>query len=237
MIFKADAWRAGLNWAEPWLDRCGAQLPRLGRGAALLRRSSWLSERWAFFHAWRLDPRGIGAVLPSGRRLASAMTREVRVDQAPVLELGAGTGAFTRSLLARGVSGDDLVLIERDAGLAARLRQNFPGAEVLDIDAAHLDRYVLFSGRLAGVAICGLPLLNMPLRSRLRILLSVFTQLRTDGACYLFTYGLRCPVPPRLLERMGLRARRHRQVWINVPPAHVWKLTRRAAPCARSSKA
>ena len=165
------------------------------------------------------------------------MTREVGADQAPVLELGAGTGAFTRALRARGVSADDLVLIERDAGLAAGLRQSFPGAEVLDIDAAHLDRYVLFGGRLAGVAICGLPLLNMPLRSRLRILRSTFTQLRADGACYLFTYGLRCPVPPRLLERMGLRARRYRQVWTNVPPAHVWKLTRRAAPCARSSGA
>ncbi|MCK9510003.1 MAG: methyltransferase [Pigmentiphaga sp.] len=220
---------------DPIKARLAAIMARRRHGvAALERRSPWLAERLSFYHAWRANPRAIGAILPSGRALGAAMVREIDPAAGPVLELGPGTGAFTRALLARGVSPGQLVLVERDPYLATRLRRDFPDIAVFDIDAADLQRYVLFPREPAAAAVCGLPLLNLPLRTRLRILRATFTQLRNDGACYLFTYGVRCPVPQRLLERLGLRARKIEVVFANVPPARVWKLTRRMTPCGRT---
>jgi len=221
--------------AGPFSARLAAIMARKRHGlAALERRAPWLAERLSFYHAWRANPRAIGAILPSGRALGAAITREIDPAAGPVLELGPGTGVFTRALLARGVPPGELVLVERDPYLAMRLRRDFPEIAVFDIDAADLQRHALFPRGPAAAAVCGLPLLNLPLRTRLRILRATFTQLRSDGACYLFTYGVRCPVPRRLLERLGLRARKIEVVFANVPPAHVWKLTRRMAPCGRT---
>lgn len=212
--------------------RVAAAAQRLADHAqALARHSPWLAERLHFFRVWRANPRSIGAIVPSSRALADAMTRDIHPNSGPVLELGPGTGVFTRALLRRGVPASDLVLVERDLRFAARLRRDFPDVQVHGIDAAHLECHAVFDGELAGAAICGLPLLNFPLRLRLRILRSTFSQLRPGAACYLFTYGVRCPVPARMLERLGIRARRQEVVMANMPPAHVWKLTRR--PTAR----
>ena len=50
----------------------------------------------------------------------------VDAGSAPVLEIGAGTGAITQALLERGVSPERLFVIERDAELTAFLRNKFP---------------------------------------------------------------------------------------------------------------
>ena len=47
------------------------------------------------------------------------------------------------------------------------------------------------------------------------------------GALYFFTYGLHCPLPRRVLDSLGVRAAKVDVVLANVPPAHVWRLTRR----------
>lgn len=190
---------------------------------------SWVAERIRFLRAWHANPRGIGAIWPSSPRLAAAITRGIEPETGPCLELGAGTGAFTRALVARGLDPAQLALVEMDSQFAQQLRRDFPAAQVHQIDAARLAGLPLFDGGLAGGAVCGLPLLNMPVKQQIGILRGTFSQLCPDGAVYLFTYGPRCPVPRRVLDRLGLRARRTETVLANVPPAHVWKLTRRSA--------
>lgn len=181
-----------------------------------------------FFKAWRENPTHVGAVLPSGAALSAAITREIGLAQAPVLELGCGTGVFTRKMIERGVPAKELTLVELDPSFANRLQFNFPQAQILCIDASKLYKVQISAGNKVGAAICGLPLLNMSAKKQLGILRGVFSALRSDGALYLFSYGLHCPVPLRLLDRLGLRARKLETVLLNVPPARIWKLTRRA---------
>ncbi|WP_459615039.1 class I SAM-dependent methyltransferase [Bordetella sp. 2513F-2] len=215
----------------PLLGRFGnawQQIHEDPRGDATMQRPyAWLSDHLNFYRAWRANPRSIGAVLPSSPALAAAITREIDPARGPVLELGSGTGAFTRALRARGVAEHDLALIEMDPAFARRLEERYPMAQVCQVDAAKLAEATLLDGRQAAAAVCGLPLLNMPLRQQVYILRGTFSHLQPDGACYLFTYGWRCPIPPRVLARLGLRARRIDRVYLNVPPAQVWKLTRR----------
>jgi len=221
---------SGLPLGLPLFRRmAGAASRATGHAAGRVARQSWIAERIRFLRAWRANPKSVGAIWPSGSRLAAAITRGIDPASGPCLELGAGTGAFTRALVARGLDPHQLTLVEMDAQFARQLRHDFPGAYVHQGDAAKLAGLPLFLDGLAGATVCGLPLLNMPVKQQIGILRGTFSQLRPGGAMYLFTYGPRCPVPQRVLDRLGLRARHTESVLANVPPAHVWKLTRRAA--------
>lgn len=184
-----------------------------------------MAETLGFFRAWLKDPLRVAAVAPSGRALASLITSEISRTTGPVIELGPGTGAFTRALVARGVLKEDLALIEREAQFAGALRQRHPGTKTLCMDATRLRMVSLFDGRLAGAVVSGLPLLSMRPRQVIGILRGAFDKMRPDGAFYQFTYGPRCPVPTRLLDRLGLKAERIGGTLANLPPASVYRLS------------
>jgi phosphatidylethanolamine/phosphatidyl-N-methylethanolamine N-methyltransferase len=181
----------------------------------------------SFLRAWTCDPRRVGAIAPSGVALAEVMTREISPREAPIIELGAGTGVFTQALLSRGLREQDLTLVESGADFAGLLQQRFPEARLLCIDAARLGQHDLFGRIAAGAVVSGLPLLAMPVRKVMSILGGAFSQLRSGGAFYQFTYGASCPVRQRILDRLGLKATRIGRVLRNVPPATVYRITRR----------
>lgn len=187
------------------------------------------SERISFFRAWLANPLRVASLVPSSRQLAWAITQEVTATTGPVLELGPGTGVFTRALVARGVAEKDLILVENGEEFIARLSQQFPQATLLSMDAALLRTMDLFGSSKAGAVISGLPLLSMSPRKVAAILRGAFRQLRPNGALYQFTYGPRCPVPRRLLDRLGLRSIRLSTSFDNLPPASVYRITSRKA--------
>ncbi|THK39406.1 hypothetical protein EHS39_04050 [Ensifer sp. MPMI2T] len=189
-----------------------------------------------FFRAWLAAPLRVAAVAPSGAALAKLITSEISEKTGHILELGPGTGAFTRALLARGVAERDLTLVEFDANFSRMLGYRFPEARILHMDASRLHRADLFPGQLVGASVSGLPLLSMPKRKVMRILDGVFRSLRPGAALYQFTYGPRCPVPRPVLDRLGLKAVRIGGTYANLPPAAVYRIsqrkTRRLPPSA-----
>lgn len=187
----------------------------------------FVAERLQFIRNWCRAPRTVGAILPSGSALARAIVLGVNACDAPVLELGSGTGSFTRPLLKRGIPSHQLHLVELNHDFACRLRHAFPGTKVYECDARRMVLPEGVRGHI-GATISGLPLLNMSANARMRLLCRVFSQMRPGGALYLFSYGWFCPVSQRLLDRLGLRAACTATVMWNVPPARVWKITRRA---------
>jgi phospholipid N-methyltransferase len=68
-----------------------------------------------------------GAILPSGRRLASALCRYVREGQGPrrILEVGPGTGAVTARLVEVLQPGDHLTLVELNDEFVQHLKGRF----------------------------------------------------------------------------------------------------------------
>ncbi len=183
-----------------------------------------------FFRALAANPLRVGAIAPSGADLADLITREISAATGAVIELGPGTGVFTEALLARGVQDHDLTLIEYGSDFMRLLQLRFPRARVLWMDAAWVGSHNLFEGRPVGAVVSGLPLLNMTPRKVIAILTGAFGNLRAGGALYQFTYGMRCPIPKPILDRLGLKATCLGRVLLNVPPASVYRITRRR-PC------
>ncbi|MDQ8700205.1 rRNA adenine N-6-methyltransferase family protein [Hyphomicrobium sp. LHD-15] len=183
-----------------------------------------------FLRSWVSEPLRVGAIAPSGGALADLITREITPATGPVIELGPGTGAFTKRLLKRGVRAEDLTLVEYGSEFATLLQLRYPGVRVLRQDAARLSGSRHFKDvKPAGAVVSGLPLVGMSMRKIMSILGGAFTHMRPDGAFYQFTYSMRCPVPPAILDRLGLEAKLVDRIILNVPPAAVYRITRRAA--------
>lgn len=179
-------------------------------------------DAWLFLSRWAKAPGRMGAVAPSSRALALAMAAEIPDfdDDAPVIELGGGTGSITSGLLESGIPPARLVVIERDRHLAALLRQRFKGVQVICGDAGHLPDLLARHGitRVAAI-VSGLPLLLFPADLLDRIIRGSFAVLGPSSPLIQFTYGHASPLPA---PDFGLAARRGSKVWLNFPPATVW---------------
>ena len=159
--------------------------------------------------------------MPSGRVLARTMASYVDVESdAPVVELGPGTGAITNALIARGVDQKRLVLVEYNPGFCALLRDRYPQAKVIQGDAYRLRdslREVLSSP--ASAVVSGLPLVTKPMQTRLRLIRDAFLALAPGAPFVQFTYSVAPPIPRSL---PGVSTEASERVWINLPPARVW---------------
>jgi phospholipid N-methyltransferase len=183
-----------------------------------------------FFRSWISNPMQVSAIAPSGERLARLMTKEVEAFDEPILELGPGTGVFTRALLARGVRESDLTLIEFGAEFVDVLAGRFPQARIVQMDAGRIVEAGLFDEMSVGAVISGLPLLSMSPAQVTSIISGAFSVLRSGGSFYQFTYGPRCPVQRSILEQLGLQATRIGGTVRNLPPASVYRISRKGAP-------
>lgn len=188
-----------------------------------------MSATLSFFLAWLANPRRVGAITPSSAALADAITADLTPASAPVIELGPGTGAFTRSIIARGIPEHRLALIEYEAHFVIKLRRDFPRASVHRMDATRLKNVNLFDGEEAGAVVSGIPLLLMPAKSVIALLQGAFERLRPDGAFYQFTYGRDAPINRAILDRLGLKATRIGGTLANLPPASVYRIRRRSS--------
>lgn len=190
--------------------------------------SSPVYELTAFARAWLRAPLKVGAIAPSGPVLAKAITSEISPSTGPVLELGPGTGAFTRALLARGVAADNLTLLEYDPKLAKLLSVRFPGVRVITSCATKLDSLGLYDSHGVGAIVSGLPLLSMPHDTIRDILEGSFSQLREGGAIYQFTYRPLCPVPRKVMRELNLKGVCTSFSMRNLPPAWVFAIRKRS---------
>jgi phosphatidylethanolamine/phosphatidyl-N-methylethanolamine N-methyltransferase len=185
---------------------------------------------WIFFRQWLKNPLGIAAFSPSGRQLARQMIAELPPHATRVVELGGGTGVFTRAMLDHGISPRNLLVLELNDELYAHLCEQFPGAHVVHGNAIDLkaiaERDGFLAEGLADAAISGLGLLSMSRALQRSILQSAFSVLKPNGRLIQFTYGPSSPVPRELLSEMGLQVRRGGFAWWNVPPAAVYVYTR-----------
>jgi phospholipid N-methyltransferase len=211
-----------------------------------------LQENWEFLKQFRRRFETTGAVLPSSRFLARAMTGPLRSRTAPkrVLEVGPGTGAVTRSIVQHIGAEDRLDLVEINPHFAELLRARFATDHRYKSAAARSAIHVspLQEFQADGpydFIVSGLPFNNFSARLVGELVDSCFQLLAPGGSFTFFEYMYIRPIKCALLrgaERQRLseieamlqaRFRDHRfrrdWVFVNIPPAWVQHL--RKEPC------
>jgi phosphatidylethanolamine/phosphatidyl-N-methylethanolamine N-methyltransferase len=218
----------------------------------------WLSDNALFLREFFRNFHTTGAILPSGRRLAAALARFVEESDDPVafpgnnasrriLEVGPGTGAVTRRIIAVMRPADCLDLVELNESFVRQLEGRFASdpefqpvanrARVLHCPIEELPR-----GQRYDRIVSGLPLNNFAADDVERILAVLVELLASGGVLSFFEYiavrRARSLVSGRL-ERTRLRGIdramravldvgefRRDTVLQNVPPAWVHHVRR-----------
>lgn len=188
--------------------------------------------RARFLRSFVDSPRKVGAVLPTSRRTVRDTLDLAPLERARyVVELGAGTGVYTREILARLGPDARLLAFEVDPNLATALSVQLhdPRLSVVQDSAADLERHL--DGERADVLVSGLPFTSLPAAERKRILDASRDALAPDGAMLVLQYS---PFLQGELERMFASVRR-RISPLNVPPAFLFACRgdARTSPTAR----
>ncbi len=210
-----------------------------------------LRDQLLFFRQFRERFETTGAVLPSSRFLARAMTRPLARCTGPrrILEVGPGTGAVTGHIVREVRPDDRFDLVEINNEFASLLKQRFetdphykPAAGVSKVHVCPLQEFAA-DGEY-DVIISGLPFNNFPAELVESLVDRCLTLLKPGGTFSLFEYMFIRPIRvsvTRGLEKERLAAierimqtrfqsQRVRRDWIfiNVPPAWVQHLRRPA---------
>ncbi len=195
--------------------------------------SSAGSDRVRFLRAFVQSPRYVGSVVPSSARLAEAMVRPVDFATAElIVELGAGTGPFTK-LISRRLAPDTRALVfERDRAMRNTLQARYPNLEFHSdaLELAELVRSANGSG--VDAVVCSLPFATFPRAMRTRITHDIHRVLRPGGNLIAVQYSTQMRRSfQALFDSVSLSL-----VPLNVPPAIVYTCTKgTSAPQPRPS--
>jgi len=195
------------------------------------------------------DFRHTGSVWPSSPALAKAMTRSLRAASGPkrLLEVGPGTGPFTKHILTALRTGDEFDLVEINPAFVRKLertllvpfRTRHPGV------AIRMHAVPIEQADLAGpydFIVCGLPFNNFPPKLVRSIQRHLVHLLGPGGELAYFEYaGVRVLKAPftspkgrsrlRRIDALGKSLRRKhgggRQLVLgNLPPAYAMRVVR-----------
>lgn len=185
-----------------------------------------------FYKGWLDNPKRVGAIAPTSSRMARKMASVVRPESGlPILELGPGTGAITEAILERGVAPDNLISIEFSRSFLPDLRRRFPGVRFIYGDAFDIAEIAEREGLVElDAVISALPLLNTPLRRRIKLVERLLDLLEPGRPMIQFSYRLSPPIPPRPGRYVVSPVT---TVLRNLPPARLW-IYRRPLPVPSS---
>jgi phosphatidylethanolamine/phosphatidyl-N-methylethanolamine N-methyltransferase len=188
------------------------------------------NQAMMFLREYLRRPQDVGAVMPSGPQLTELMIKGLALPETgTVVELGPGTGVFTRALIAAGVSPGRLLLVERNEDFAAHLSDVFPGVRVLAGDAQELPQLLARQGVTSVERIVsGLPLRSMDDGVRLALAKAIGSALSPWGRMVQFTYLGGHPIPLGHATEAGLVGTRFGVALRNLPPAFVWQYVKAA---------
>ena len=178
-------------------------------------------------------PATIGAVIPSSRSLCREIVGSASLDAARgVVEYGPGTGVVTELLLEAVPAGCQLFAIEVDPVLAEGLRDRFPGLRVYQDSVGNVGELCSREGlEQVDCVVSGLPWATFTARQQAEFLDATMSVLRPGGQFLTFAYVHGTWLPPgrrfrRKLSEYFSEVSRSRVVWLNLPPAYIYRCRR-----------
>lgn len=188
--------------------------------------------RLDFFKQFLKNPTKIGAITPSSSELAKAMVQDIKIGPGEtILELGPGTGAFTRHIQQILPDKQAYVGIELEPKFVQHLQSRFPDLCFIVGRAENANELYQRSGfDPAKAIISGIPFAVLNEKTR-RGILQTLQRLMPPGCIFrTFQYVHAYRLPPavkfrRQMDEIFGNHHRSRVVFRNLPPAFVltWK--------------
>jgi phospholipid N-methyltransferase len=207
-----------------------AAVPPCGQAIPSFCYHRALRDQLRFLGTFLKSPVTTGAVAPSSSHLARRMVEGMGVEEADtIVELGPGTGPFTRAIVERRRAGAFVMAVELDPAFAADVQQRFPEVTVVNDSAEKLKEILRSRGRdSADCIVCGLPWAGFSRERQERLMNAVVASLRPGGCFATFAYIHASRFPPgrrlrRMLESHFSGVTTSPVVWRNLPPAFVYR--------------
>jgi phosphatidylethanolamine/phosphatidyl-N-methylethanolamine N-methyltransferase len=182
-----------------------------------------------FLQQFARSPRTVGAFIPSSTALAHTMLDPIDFATASaIVELGPGTGPFTRQIAGRLRPGCHYLGIELNATFARNLAAAFPQLTFVNGSAADLTHTLADQGiARVDAIVCGLPWATLPVSLQHAVFAAMDRALVPGGVFTTFGYFQSLILPGAWALRRRLRhnfaaMRRSPVVWANVPPAFAY---------------
>lgn len=185
---------------------------------------------WHYVSQFCREPRTIGAIAPSSRRLADKMIAPIDFNNARVIvEYGPGCGVFTRHVLSQ-IDRDRTIFfgLELNERMNRLASEKTPDATIFQDSAAAVRKYLQQYGvEHADAIISGLPWASFPESLQDEILSETVSGLPEGGIFTTFAYlhGLILPSGIRFrkkLQQHFSEVKTSPVVWGNLPPALVY---------------
>lgn len=179
-----------------------------------------IEERMEFFFKFVTQPNKIGSITPSSSYLTKSMMADLPWNKLrTVVELGAGTGVFTRYIAERKSRDCQVLVFEQNSDMRAELKREFP--DFYYGEKAQKVESTLNSLNLpkAECVISGLPFSIFPEHLTRSILDGVVHSLDDEGVFIAFQYS---PYMAGMLKNYFSIIERD-FVLLNMPPAFVYK--------------
>ncbi len=137
-----------------------------------------------FFKKWRQ----VGAIAPSSIFLVEDMLSEIDWDRARIIiELGAGSGTFTKEILKKMHKDAKLYVFEIDTVFVKKLNQIQDGRiQVISESAVNVTNYL--GGNKADYIVSGIPLSNLDKHVKSEIIINTVSNLDSGGVFLQFQY-------------------------------------------------
>tara|TARA_Y100000590_G_scaffold284476_1_gene320113 strand:- start:59106 stop:59690 length:585 start_codon:yes stop_codon:yes gene_type:complete len=173
-------------------------------------------------------PLALGALFPSSASLGSLMVKHIYADTiGPILELGPGTGSFTKALLRKGINENNLVLVEQSQEFVNLLKDFFPKATIVCGDVRQISQISSELGiNQFDEIVSGLPLNAMGAAVRRGICNDSFSILKPRGSFVQVSYIPICSIPKNVIDNYSAEKKYCGVTLTNMPPAFVWRVTK-----------
>ncbi|HDX9635836.1 class I SAM-dependent methyltransferase [Bacillus cereus group sp. MYBK108-2] len=176
-----------------------------------------------FMQEYVKQPRMVGAILPSSKKLAKQMVSSICFKKAKcIIEFGPGTGIFTEELIQRKYPETILLLIEQNEAFYKKLSEKYRYKEnvyIIHDSAENVTHYVeKYQIEKVDYIVSGLPFTSLPFRVSKNILYETKNILEEEGTFITFQYT---KLKKQLLSSVFSNIEIGKVYW-NIPPAYVY---------------
>ena len=178
-----------------------------------------MKGKMVFIKQYIKHPREVGSLIPSGKSLSEEIANSISGDGTSLIEIGAGTGVFTKKIQSK-FHDRKLYVFEKNKNFHAGLLsiKNIS----LHEDALSINNIINNNEDIVSDIVSGLPIRSMDKDISTEILVKAFSLLKANGNFIQFTYGLKSPISKEFLDSQNMFLDRKKVIYKNIPPATIY---------------